>query len=257
MRRPLVIVPACMNEVGAHLAHTAQDKYLMAVRSGAACMPLVLPALGPATDWEAVLGMADGVLLSGSPSNVAASAYGGLVQDASLPQDGARDATTLPLIRAALKRGIPVLGICRGLQEMNVALGGSLHQAVQEVPGMLDHRAGAALTVEQEYRAAHRVLLTPDGRLARILHGAAELMVNSVHGQGIATLAPGLLVEARAADGLIEAVSADGPGFALAVQWHPEWQMAQHPASIQLFQAFGQACRRYHSERAGGRDRED
>ncbi|MDC8759575.1 gamma-glutamyl-gamma-aminobutyrate hydrolase family protein [Janthinobacterium fluminis] len=253
MRRPLVIVPACTTQIGQHGYHTAQDKYLQAVVVGARCMPLVLPALGGAVDLEAVLAAADGVMLTGSPSNLHPSHYGEAVRDATLPQDAARDATTLPLIRAALRRGIPLIAVCRGFQEVNVALGGSLHQAVQEVDGMLDHREGKALTLEQQYGPAHRVALEPQGRMAQILGGAAELMVNSLHGQGIARLAPGLAVEARADDGLVEAYTvASAPGFSLALQWHPEWRIAENPDSMKLFLAFGQACRNYQSKRQGG-----
>ncbi|MEC5161607.1 MULTISPECIES: gamma-glutamyl-gamma-aminobutyrate hydrolase family protein [unclassified Janthinobacterium] len=253
MRRPIVIVPACVNQIGAHAYHTAQDKYLQAVVVGAQCMPLVLPALGEAADLAAVLATADGIMLTGSPSNLHPSHYGEDVYDASLPQDAARDATTLPLIRAALKLGIPLIAVCRGFQEVNVALGGSLHQAVQEVGGMQDHRESAGLSLDQQYGPAHRVALEAHGRMARILGGAAELMVNSLHGQGIARLAPGLVVEARADDGLVEAYSvAAAPGFTLAVQWHPEWRIADNPDSMKLFLAFGQACRNYQNKKQGG-----
>ena len=146
MRRPIVIVPACLKQLGEHAYHTAQDKYLHAVVAGAQCMPLVLPALGAGIDLEAVLGAADGIMLTGSPSNVHPSHYGEAVLDAALPQDAARDATTLPLIRAALARGIPLIAVCRGFQEVNVALGGSLHQAVHGLAGMQDHREPAALS---------------------------------------------------------------------------------------------------------------
>ena len=250
MRRPIVIVPACVNQIGTHAYHTAQLKYVAAVVTGARCMPLVLPALGPATDLEAVLATADGVMLTGSPSNVHASLYGEDLLDPGLPLDAARDATTLPLIRAALKRGIPLLAICRGFQEINVALGGSLHQAVQEVAGMNDHRDNPDDTLETQYGPAHRVLLETGGLMAGLLGGAGELMVNSLHGQGIARLAAGLRVEARADDGLVEAYTvASAPGFSLAVQWHPEWRLEDNPASMKIFGAFGQACRDYQQKR--------
>ncbi|HAT32836.1 MAG TPA: gamma-glutamyl-gamma-aminobutyrate hydrolase [Janthinobacterium sp.] len=249
MRRPIVIVPACVKRIGAHAYHTAQDKYLDAVVTGAGCMPLVLPALGAAVDLEAVLATADGIMLTGSPSNVHPSHYGEDVRDATLPQDAARDATTLPLIRAALKLGIPLIAVCRGFQEMNVALGGSLHQAVQEVDGMRDHREKPKLSLDQQYGPAHRVLLRAGGRLAHMLDGASEIMVNSLHGQGIARLAPGLAVEARADDGLVEAYTvAAATGFTLAVQWHPEWRIAHNPDSMRMFVAFGQACRDYQKQ---------
>jgi putative glutamine amidotransferase len=250
MRRPIVLVPACVNQIGAHPYHTAQLKYVAAVADGARCAPLIIPALGEATDIEALLEVADGVMLTGSPSNVHAGLYGETLLDPSLPLDAARDATTLPLIRAAIQRGIPLLAICRGFQEVNVALGGTLHQAVHEVAGMADHREQKSRTLEQQYAPSHRVLLEPGGRMAGILGGVAEIMVNSLHGQGINRLAPGLAVEARADDGLVEAYRvADAAGFTLAVQWHPEWRFSENPASMKLFTAFGEACTEYQRSR--------
>jgi putative glutamine amidotransferase len=250
MRSPIVLVPACVNRIGAHPYHTAQLKYVAAVADGARCTPLIVPALGAATDFEALLALADGVMLTGSPSNVHASLYGEEVLDPSLPQDAARDATTLPLIRAAIKRGIPLLAICRGFQEVNVALGGTLHQAVHAVAGMADHRENKEHTLDQQYAPSHRVLLDPGGRLAQILDGAAAIQVNSLHGQGINQLAAGLVVEACADDGLVEAYRvADAKGFTLAVQWHPEWRFSENPDSVKLFRAFGDACRAYKATR--------
>jgi putative glutamine amidotransferase len=246
MRRPIVLVPACVNQIGAHPYHTAQLKYVAAVADGANCAPLIIPALGDATDIDALLAVADGVMLTGSPSNVHAGLYGEALLDPSLPLDAARDATTLPLIRAAIQRGIPLLAICRGFQEVNVALGGTLHQAVHHVTGMADHREQKSHTLEQQYAPSHRVLLDPGGRMAQILGGISEIMVNSLHGQGINRLAPGLAVEARADDGLVEAYRvADAIGFTLAVQWHPEWRFSENPDSIKLFTAFGEACTKY------------
>jgi len=246
MRRPLVIVPACFHGEGTHGCHTVQHKYLTAVVVGARAMPLVLPALGEASDIEALLATADGLMLTGSPSNVDPALFGEAVLDPSLPLDRARDDTVMPLIRAVLKRGIPLLAICRGFQELNVALGGSLHQAVQLVPGMMDHRENEHDPLDKQYGPAHRVVLEAEGTLSPILGGAGEIMVNSLHGQGIARLADGLAVEGRADDGLIEAYSVPAaPGFALALQWHPEWQVADNPVSMKLFRAFGDACGAY------------
>jgi putative glutamine amidotransferase len=251
MHRPVVLVPACINRIGAHLCHTAQLKYVDAVATGAGCTPLILPALGDGADLDGLLALADGVMLTGSPSNVHASLYGQELLDPTLPLDPARDATTLPLIRAALARGLPLLAICRGFQEVNVALGGTLHQALHQVAGMADHRESKERTLEQQYAPVHRVLLEAGGRMAAILGGATGIMVNSLHGQGIAQLAPGLTVEARADDGLVEAYSV-GSGFALAVQWHPEWKLSENPDSIKLFAAFGEACRNYQQQARGG-----
>ncbi len=249
MRHPIVLVPACVRQVGSHQSHTAQFKYVDAVVQGAACVPLILPALGEGTDLESVLGACHGIMLSGSPSNVHPSHYDQQVLDPALPQDALRDATTLPLIRAAIKRGIPLIAVCRGFQEMNVALGGSLHQAVQQVAGMRDHREDKAATLEQQYAPAHPVSITAGGKLAAILGGAHDINVNSLHGQGIRELAKGLSIEATAPDGLVEAFSVtDAPGFTLGVQWHPEWQVKSNPDSMRIFRAFGQACRSYQAK---------
>ena len=251
MPSPIVIVPACTREIGSQPYHAAQYKYVDAVVTGAGCTPLVLPALGAALDLDSVLAIADGVMLTGSASNVHPSHYGQEVHDPALPQDPARDATTLPLIRAALARGIPVFAICRGFQEMNVALGGSLFQAVQEVAGKMDHRENPDAPLEQQYGPAHVLALSAGGVMARILDGASQIMVNSLHGQGIDRLAGGAAIEAWADDGLVEAFSIPGaPGFALALQWHPEWHIASNPVSMRLFGAFGQACRAYQAARA-------
>ena len=246
MRRPIVIVPACNREIGVHPYHAVQRKYIDAVVIGSGCVPLIVPALGEALDLDTTLAACDGVLLTGAASNVHASLYDQEVRDLSLPLDPARDATTLPLIRAAIERGIPLLAICRGFQEMNVALGGTLHQAVQDVEGMMDHRENPDDTLDEQYGPAHRITLVAGGIMASVLEGATTIMVNSLHGQGLDRLAPGIMVEAVADDGLVEAFSLpSAPGFVLALQWHPEWKIAANPDSMKLFGAFGQACRDY------------
>ena len=249
--RPIVIVPACTRDFGEHPYHAAQHKYCDAVVLGADCAPMILPSLGPALDLETMLQLCDGIMLTGSASNVHPSYYSEEVLDPSLPQDPARDETTLPLIRAAVGRGIPIIAICRGFQEMNVALGGSLHQAVQSVPGKFDHRENPELGMDEQYGDAHKISIVPGGFLHGIL-GADEIPVNSLHGQGVNELAPGLVVEATAEDGLVEAFSvAAAPGFTLAVQWHPEWRITHNPYSMKMFGAFGQACRDYRARKQG------
>jgi len=250
MRRPIVLVPACTRQIGHFPNHAAQNKYVNAVTLGARCMPLILPALAEMTDMEAVLAVADGVMLTGSASNVHSDLYGQPIRDPALPLDAARDATVLPLIRAAVKRGIPLLGICRGFQEINVALGGTLHQAVQEVPGMMDHRDREDDSLDVQYGPAHPIRLIQGGKFAQMLGNLDEITVNSLHGQGVDVLAPGLTVEAVAHDGLVEAYTvAAAPGFALAVQWHPEWRITENPDSMKMFLAFGNACREYQAKR--------
>lgn len=250
MHRPIVLVPACTKQLGDHPYHTVQMKYIDAVLTGANCMPLILPAFGERTDWDAVLSVADGVMLTGSPSNVHPSHFDEDVYNPLLPLDPARDGTTLPLARMALQRGIPLFAICRGFQEINVALGGSLHQAVQEVPGMMDHREPKDAPLDQQYAAAHKVNVVAGHQLAQILGHDGEVMVNSLHGQGINRLAAGLQVEACAADGIVEAYSVSGVvGFSLAVQWHPEWRVLENPVSSKIFAAFGAACRAYAAQK--------
>lgn len=246
MTRPVVLVSSCNKMIGVHPYHAVQHKYVDAIVKGARCAPLILPSLGDVTDWDAILHAVDGVMLTGSPSNVDPSYFGQEVRNPALPLDAARDATTLPLIRAALERGIPLIAVCRGTQEINVALGGTLHQAIHEVGDYRDHRENVEADLEEQYAPAHAVHIVPNGHLATILGSAADIMVNSLHGQGVERLAPGLTVEARADDGIVEAFSVtDAKGFSLALQWHPEWRIAENPASMKMFGAFGDACRAY------------
>ncbi|QPF74341.1 gamma-glutamyl-gamma-aminobutyrate hydrolase family protein [Roseateles sp. DAIF2] len=241
-RKPVVLVPACNRMMGDHPFHMAGKKYLDAVRL-AGCLPLIVPSAAP-DELDALLDLADGLLLTGSKSNVHASHYGESTHDEALPQDRVRDDWVLPLIPKAIARGLPLLAICRGFQEANVALGGSLHQAVQEQPGLNDHRAAPG-TPDEQYDFAHEVALQPGGLLADLL-AAPRIQVNSLHGQGIKRLAPGLKIEALADDGLVEAFSVEAArGFALCVQWHPEWKADANPVSQRILAAFGAACRSY------------
>ena len=243
LKRPVVLVPACSKALGEHPFHTVGRKYIDAVRLAGA-LPLVVPG-ADASDLDELLDLADGVMLTGSVSNVHPSHFDEDVLDPSLPLDPARDAWTLPLIPRVLARGMPLLAICRGTQEANVALGGTLHQAVHEVGDFADHRAPDGEPAAVQYGAAHPVDVRPGGWLERIV-GLPRFEVNSVHGQGLNRLAPGLRVEATAPDGLVEAFSVDGAaGFNLCVQWHPEWRAADNPVSRQLFDAFGVALRNY------------
>ncbi len=229
--------------LGPHPYHLLGEKYAAAVATAAAALPVGLPALGDAVPWREVLARLDGLLLTGSPSNIHPSRYGNEPSFEGNVLDAERDATTLPLVSLAIELDVPVLAICRGLQEVNVALGGSLHQKVHEVQGMLDHREDKHASLDTQYAPAHGVQLQADGWLARIA-GSDTVQVNSLHGQGIATLAPGLCVEARASDGLIEAVRlAREDRFLLAVQWHPEWQPQANPFYRGIFECFADACR--------------
>jgi putative glutamine amidotransferase len=244
-RKPLIGIPADRRTVGKHYFHMVGEKYIQAVAQGANAVPVLIPAMGSAEDLREVMESFDGLLLSGSTSNVEPQHYGG---PASLPgtlHDPDRDATTLPLIPQAIAAGMPVLAICRGFQEMNVAYGGTLWQHIHEVPGHLDHRDDETQPLDKQYGPAHEVMLEPGGLLKKIA-GSDRLEVNSLHWQGVQTLGKGLAVEARAPDGVIEAFSDPAaPGFALGVQWHPEWQFAKNAFSRALFSAFGEASRKF------------
>jgi putative glutamine amidotransferase len=224
------------------------EKYIEAIAQGANAIPVLVPALGEEIDLPSLLEACDGLLLTGSASNVEPQHYGGPASAPGTLHDPNRDATTLPLIPRAIAAGLPVLAICRGFQEMNVAYGGTLHQRLHEVAGYLDHRDDESQPLDVQYGPAHEVLLEPGGQLQKIA-GAARLEVNSLHAQGVDKLGGGLTVEARASDGVIEAFSVAGSrSFSMGLQWHPEWQFAKDPFSRALFAAFGTAGR----QRANG-----
>ena len=236
----VVGIPACTKQIGELTQDAAPRSYSAALVEVAGALPVLLPPLGEA--MVAMLDRLDGLLVDGSESNVEPSHYGVAVDETPDQHDPERDETTLPLIRAAIERGMPVLAICRGIQELNVALGGTLHQRVHEVPGRDDHREPEG-TADEKFSPRHDVAVC--GGLA-LLVGAERIAVNSLHGQAVDRLAPGLVVEATAADGTIEAVAADhAPGFVLGVQWHPEWHAAENGPSRLIFEAFGDACRKY------------
>lgn len=221
--------------------HAASDTYVRAVDQIVRGVPVLIPANGAKADVVTLLDRLDGIILTGSRSNVAAVFYGGPPQTSEdAPEDPERDQVTLPLVRGAIERGMPVLAICRGLQEMNVALGGTLHQRLQNTKGRIDHSTPMQPHAPVRTGKAHRVTIRPGGVLAQIV--AADLLaVNSLHNQGINHLAPGLLVEARAIDGTIEATSGTGAGYLLGVQWHPEYDFDHDYASHRIFESFGDA----------------
>jgi putative glutamine amidotransferase len=253
---PLVGIPCDTFPRGNHPFHGVGEKYIDAVAHGANVLPILLPALGGGLDLdpievppEQLLESLHGLFFTGSASNVEPHHYGGEPSHPGTLHDSQRDFTTLPLIRLAIERGVPILCVCRGMQELNVALGGSLHQRVQEVAGMLDHRDDHEASREEQYAAAHEVRIEPGGVLAGLV-GEGVQRVNSLHQQGIAQLAPALRVEARAPDGLVEAVSVEGArSFAVGVQWHPEWRYRESRLSSVLFAAFGAAVRAYRDRR--------
>lgn len=218
------------------------DKYARAVRDAAEVQPVLFP-LAEGVDMAALLDMVDGVMLTGSPSNVHPSQFNEEVSDSDMLLDANRDALTLQLVRACIDKQVPLLGLCRGFQEINVAMGGSLHQHVHKVPGMADHRELASETTEQQYAPRHELLLTK-GTLLADCADAESVWVNSLHTQGINQLAPGLRALAVAPDGLVEAFEVEGTSaFTLGVQWHPEWKCMDTPFYLAIFRCFGEACR--------------
>lgn len=243
IRKPLMGIPCCTSFQGPHRFHSVGEKYILGAVQGAGGLPLLIPALGDQLDIPQLLDSLDGLLLTGSPSNIEPQHYAGAPSADGTLHDPQRDTTTLPLIRAAIAGGIPVLGICRGFQEMNVALGGTLHQRLHEVDGFIEHREDSQQSLADQYGPAHEIRMEPGGLLSRVT-GCSSALVNSLHTQGIDQLGPTLQPEATAPDGLIEAFSVTGASaFALAVQWHPEWRVMENAFYLSIFQAFGDACR--------------
>jgi putative glutamine amidotransferase len=238
---PIIAIPTCLRKVNERVFHAVNDRYLNAIIDATDCLPILIPAIGVKRDLRPVLDSIHGLLLTGSPSNVHPSQYGAEPCHPDILHDPERDATTLPLIREAVRRDIPVLAICRGIQELNVALGGTLHQRVHELPGRLNHRSRRD-SPDGPYGPAHSVVLSAGGILAS-LAGTTEVMVNSLHSQGIDRQAPALFVEAVAPDGQIEAVSLPEARFVLGVQWHPEFKVLDNPLSRAIFRLFAEACR--------------
>lgn len=234
-------------------AHLLNEEYpvqavgvsnIEAVADLTGAIPLVVPAVPRVGSISDLIGACDGFVFTGGRPNVHPSHWGEEPTEKHGSFDPDRDAVTLPLIRECVARGVPVFGICRGFQEFNVAFGGTLHPEIRELPGRMNHRMPPDGTIEEKFQLRHPVRLAPGGRFARLL-GAEEVMVNSLHGQGIRDAGPRVVIEGYAPDETPEAIHIDGaPGFAMAVQWHPEWNAAEDPVSRPLFTALGEAVRR-------------
>jgi putative glutamine amidotransferase len=253
MRQPLVAVSTDVRQFDNYSWHAAPAQYLEAAIAGAGVFPLLVPSLGDRLDLDQLLASVDGVMVTGSKSNVHPSLYGGDPSEANGPYDPDRDATTLPLIRKAIDRGVPLLAICRGIQELNVALGGTLAAELQEREGSLDHRAPVSGDQDERFAIRQNVSIAPGSCLAGVF-GAGDIKVNSVHRQGIDRLGSRLQVEAVAEDGTVEAVSVrDARAFAVGVQWHPEYWVHSDGNSARIFRAFGDAVRAHALAKAGAR----
>jgi len=242
-RKPVVLMSMGAQERKGHDYQVMTHKYIVPLVEIAGCVPVLVPTCCGTEDLEQYLDMADGVYLTGAGSNIDPTLYGQENLTPEKSQDRDRDLFDLPLIKAAIARGLPIFGICRGMQEINVALGGDMYQKLYAEPGFNDHRENTDDPVAVQYAEAHKVRLAAGSWLAEVM-GGEEIGVNSLHGQGVKTLGKGLEPLAHAEDGLVEAFHAPSLSpFLFAVQWHPEWQAAQNPDSVKIFEAFGEACR--------------
>ena len=251
--KPLVGISCCTKLFGTFGMpnHAASDTYVRATEQVVGAVPVLLPASGTACDIATLLARLDGIILTGSRSNVQPRLYDGPPHAEGTPEDPARDETTLPLIRAAIRHGTPLLAICRGMQELNVALGGSLHQRLQDLPGRIDHSTPMQANSRVRTGKAHAVAVVPGSWLHRVA-GATTIAINSLHNQGMDRLAPGLVAEGTAPDGTIEAVRvAIAPGFAVGVQWHPEYDWMTDAVSRAILASFADAVRARISASAG------
>lgn len=243
-RKPVVLMTMGAQARKGHDYQVMTHKYIQPLTEISGCVPLLVPTCCGIDDLEQYLDMADGVYLTGAGSNIDPALYGQENETPDKTQDRERDLFDLPLVHAAIERGLPIFGICRGMQEINVALGGDIFQKVYAEPGYFDHRENPDDPVDVQYGPSHAVYPVPGSWFAQLL-GCESIRVNSLHGQAVRNLGKNLEVLATAEDGLIEAIHGVGlPSFLFAVQWHPEWRAASNPDSVKIFQAFGEACRR-------------
>ena len=222
---------------------------LQAVRQASGGIPLTVPADPSLFALDELRATCDGFVFTGGRPNVHPEEYGEEETEAHGTFDRNRDRLVLPLIRACVEAGQPILGICRGFQEVNVAFGGTLHPEIRDLPGRDNHRMPPDGTLEEKFALRHEVTFSEAGPFHRLM-GAQTVMTNTLHGQGIKTAGERIVVDGHAPDGTPEAIYIkDAPGFCLSVQWHPEWRAAEDPVSRPLFQAFGDACRAWAAQR--------
>ena len=244
-RRPVIGVSGSrIMAESTYAVQAAGMRNLEAVAEAADCLPVIVPGMPDAAEVRELLALCDGFLLTGGRANVHPTRYGEAPTEAHGAFDEGRDDVVLPLITGALEAGLPVFGVCRGIQEMNVALGGTLHPEIRELPGRMNHRMPPGETDHAViFRKRHTVTLTPGGEFARLL-GCDAIETNSLHGQGLVELGARVVVEGVAEDGTIEAISIAGARrFALGVQWHAEYEAARDPVHAPLWRAFGDAAR--------------
>ncbi len=223
--------------------HAAGQMNSFAVHAVADCQPLIIPSDPAMSDLADLLDCCDGFLLTGGRPNVHPAEYGEIETAAHGAFDRARDALVLPLVRACVDRGQPFFGVCRGFQEVNVALGGTLYPEIRDLPGRDNHRMPPDGTLEEQFALRHDVTLTVGGPFHRLL-GAEVVRTNTLHGQGIKAVGNRIVIDGVAPDGTPEAIYVQGAtGFTMSVQWHPEWNAVNDPVSRHLFAAFGDATR--------------
>jgi len=241
-RKTVGIISNAMTTGPGSPGQRASDRYIRGVAEVAGAVPMIIPSVPESQDIGHLIEILDGIVLTGSRPNVHPGQYGVEPSAAYEPYDEGRDAVAIPLIRAAVEAGVALFGICRGFQEINVAYGGTLHPEIRDLPGRMNHRMPPGETdPEVIYRLRHTVRLTGGGRFANLL-GCEEILVNSLHGQGLLAEGRRIIVEGRAEDDTPEAFRVDGtPGFALGVQWHAEYGAETDPVNRRLFEAFGAA----------------
>lgn len=254
MGRPVIGIIAnnhLLNEDFPVFVDGAMNARAVAEASGG--LPLIIPADPAAVTIPELMDSCDGFLFTGGRPNIHPAEYGEEPTPAHGEFDRARDGVSLPLIRACIERGQPIMGVCRGFQEVNVAMGGSLYPEIRDLPGRMNHRMPPEGTLEERFALRHRITFTDGGPFHRLI-GTREVMTNSLHGQGIKRPGARIIVDGTAPDGTPEAILVkDAPGFTLSVQWHPEWNAANDPVSRPLFAAFGRAAAEFATRRQRGR----
>jgi len=251
MKRPVVGIIANSHLINdEYPAQAVGEMNVEAVGEVTGALPLMVPSHPSATDIGTLMEVCDGFLFTGGRPNVHPEEYGHSATEAHGAFDRDRDRLVLPLIRSCVEAGLPILGICRGFQEFNVAFGGTLHPEIRDIPGRQNHRMPPDGTLDEKFELRHEINLTSGGRFARVF-GADKVVVNSLHGQGIEQAGERIVIEGHAPDGTPEAIYVDGaPGFSMAVQWHPEYRAGIDPVSKPLFEAFGDAVQHWSKKEA-------